>query len=241
MAPWAVSSASGSSSPARWHWRWCCSSAPVCSAKHWYRLTSRSLGFDPTSLAVVSFRLTGLPPSQLKPLQTGDYERLTPGERVARTDQFLKHLTVGWWLHMDGAMDRVAALPSVTAVGGAYSVPFTGGRIAVHDPARRSVRRTETTRVRSLSVTAGYFDVMRIPVVKGRALQASDRLGRGSTSPRPRAEATADRAFLEAARAASLLRQCRRPANIAERLRPRSPTRRGRCRGRQPVARLWGR
>ena len=204
-----------------------------------YRLTSRALGFDPTSLAVVSFRLTDLPPSQLKPLQPGDYERMTPAERVARTDQFLKHLTVGWWLHMDGAMDRVAALPSVTAVGGAYSVPFTGGRIA--STIRRADQPANETTAGPLVV--GHRRLLRRHADSGReGPRASGQrpYRRDSTSPRRRAEAAADRA-LEGARAAALLRQCHRPANLADRLRPRSPARRGRCGGRQPLARLWRR
>ena len=154
-----------------------------------YRLTSRALGFDPTSLAVVSFRLTTLPPGPLKPIAAGEYQRLTPAEKVARTEQAMKHMTFGWWLHMEGAMDRIAALPSVIAVGGAYSVPLTGARLAA------TIRRadqpaSETIAVRSLSITGGYFDVMRIPVVSGRALQDSDRTGeirlRPDVAPMPR-------------------------------------------------------
>ena len=154
-----------------------------------YRLTSRALGFDPTSLAVVSFRLTTLPPGPLKPIAASDYQRLTPTEKVARTEQAMKHMTLGWWLHMEGVMDRVAALPSVIAVGGAYSVPLTGARLAA------TIRRadqpaSEAIAVRSLSITGGYFDVMRIPVVSGRALQDNDRTGeirlRPGVAPMPR-------------------------------------------------------
>ena len=73
---------------------------------------------------------------------------------------------------------RLAALPGVTNVGAVSQLPMAGGNGSyysvegqpVPDPARRPILQYRTA-------TAGYFDAMRIALVKGRGLSPQDRSG----------------------------------------------------------------
>ena len=87
-------------------------------------------------------------------------------------------------------MSRFASIPGVTNVGAASGFPLVGGgqrrRIHHHDADRRAasdgrlcrcssrIRRAAATRTLWWS-TADYFDVMDIPVVRGRAFNAATR------------------------------------------------------------------
>jgi putative ABC transport system permease protein len=75
------------------------------------------------------------------------------------------------------AVERLAALPGVSAVGATTGVPFEG------EPARQAITRegdvirpeSESPRLVHTAVTLGYFRAMSIALVRGRAFTADDR------------------------------------------------------------------
>ena len=114
------------------------------------RLQTVELGFEPAN--VLTLRLT------LPQQQYGDSVKT-----VAFHEQLL---------------ERVRALPGVTAAGGTTVLPLRGGAGAfyrvegepVPEPGREPV-------VQVRSVTPGYFDAMRIPLVRGRDIGQRDGHG----------------------------------------------------------------
>jgi putative ABC transport system permease protein len=76
------------------------------------------------------------------------------------------------------AMDRARAVPGVHSVALANNRPMTGGLLATilaegqeSDPNQRGTLTT------TVSVSPGYFDTMRIPMIEGRAFTDFDRQG----------------------------------------------------------------
>jgi macrolide transport system ATP-binding/permease protein len=104
------------------------------------------LGFDPRGLAVVSAEMS-----------------LTGYDTARATDFFAR------------ALDRVSALPSVTAAGLAertvFSVNFNRSTIFLPDPNAFAGRGVS---IDSTRVSPGYFDAMGIPIVQGRAFNSAD-------------------------------------------------------------------
>lgn len=71
-------------------------------------------------------------------------------------------------------LDRVAHLPGVTAVGGINNLPLQGGGadgqfLIDNDPNQKGYAEYRVA-------SAGYFDAMRIPLLRGRMFDASDRV-----------------------------------------------------------------
>jgi hypothetical protein len=71
-------------------------------------------------------------------------------------------------------LDRVAHLPGVTAVGGINRLPLQGGGAdgqfqIDNDPNQKGYAEYRVA-------SAGYFDAMRIPLLRGRMFDASDRV-----------------------------------------------------------------
>jgi putative ABC transport system permease protein len=71
-------------------------------------------------------------------------------------------------------LDRVAHLPGVTAVGGINNLPLRGfgavGQFLIdNDPNQKGYAQYRVA-------SAGYFDAMRIPLLRGRMFDASDRV-----------------------------------------------------------------
>ena len=71
-------------------------------------------------------------------------------------------------------LDRVAHLPGVTAVGGINHLPLQGGGadgqfLIDNDPNQKGYAEYRVA-------SAGYFDAMRIPLLRGRMFDASDRV-----------------------------------------------------------------
>jgi len=75
------------------------------------------------------------------------------------------------------ALDRLAALPGVGAVTTTRMVPFQGDWSTDVEPVGSAVPNTEDGKVwiGLNAVGPGYFDVMGIPIVRGRALGTEDR------------------------------------------------------------------
>ncbi len=72
-------------------------------------------------------------------------------------------------------LDRIRALPGVTAAGAIDNLPLTGGSnqpLVVEG--RPAVAMSEQPEVSVRTITPGYANALRIPVLEGRALSASD-------------------------------------------------------------------
>lgn len=87
---------------------------------------------------------------------------------------------VDLWAFHRNVLERVTALPGVTAAGMGEEVPVSGGYgcvvqgfedTSVYD---RMTEAGMTTCAGQLRVTPGYFDALAIPVEEGRALDAGD-------------------------------------------------------------------
>jgi predicted permease len=108
-----------------------------------------SPGFDPDGVALISLNLA------------------TAGYDAARGRQFYYHL-----------LERAAALPGVEAVSYAQIVPLSGGgsrrgmQIEGYTPGPG-----ESTETNFNLVGPGYFELMRIPLARGRGLDERDRDG----------------------------------------------------------------
>jgi putative ABC transport system permease protein len=80
-------------------------------------------------------------------------------------------------------LERIRALPSVTAAGVIDDAPMGGG--GSHQPiaveGRPVVSMSEQPEVDVRRISAGYLSALRIPVLRGRDLDASDVAGRPST------------------------------------------------------------
>ncbi len=77
---------------------------------------------------------------------------------------------------MDQLLQRVRALPGVTAAGIGDQVPlgFGGGASSSVEIEGYQPKPNENMSVGRYAVTSGYFDAMRIPVTAGRAIQDGD-------------------------------------------------------------------
>ncbi len=119
------------------------------TTKSFARLQARDLGFDPEHALFVETNV-------------GDRHGTDVGRR-----EFYQQL-----------LDAIAAVPGVTAVGSIRDLPTRGsgevGRARVagvdDDPATRPL-------VQFHQVSGGYFDAMRIPLLRGRTFDARDRMG----------------------------------------------------------------
>ncbi len=140
------------------------------------RLAALPLGFDPSNLTVVSFRMTTLPNQSEGRITAEEYRALTPEQHRVRNRQLADRWTTGWFLHTAGAMDRLAALPGVTGVAGGYSAPFLGVRPAIllRLPERP---KEDGVLTRGHTVTEGYFETMKTPILRGRNFEPRDRIG----------------------------------------------------------------
>jgi putative ABC transport system permease protein len=74
------------------------------------------------------------------------------------------------------ALERVAALPGVEAVGAVSVLPASGQRMnrGVHIEGRPTPRRATDQTIEFQAASQGYFDAMGIPLKRGRAFNASD-------------------------------------------------------------------
>ncbi|MEX2179518.1 MAG: ABC transporter permease [Gemmatimonadaceae bacterium] len=70
--------------------------------------------------------------------------------------------------------DRVAALPGVTAAAYSERVPLTLSNSADRVEIGAGDGTIDTVQIAFAKVTAGFFDVLRIPLLRGRAIAATD-------------------------------------------------------------------
>jgi hypothetical protein len=141
-----------------------------------FRLTSRPLGFDPSNLAVVSFKMTRLPNLSGRAITAAEYAALTQAQHAARKRALAELRSTGWWLHTSGVIDRLAALPGVIGVAGGYTSPFLGIRTTgMVRPMGRPAE--EATSIRQHIVSEEYFEVIGTPILRGRTFAPADRVG----------------------------------------------------------------
>ncbi len=120
------------------------------------KLQATPTGYDAAN--VITFRV-GLPPSQ--------YDSRKPEVRD-QVRQFFEQLT-----------PRLAELPGVIASGATYSLPSTGSNtnafLLEGDAFPRNVSESHSAAGRG--VNAGYFSAFRIPILRGRGFDATDKRG----------------------------------------------------------------
>jgi putative ABC transport system permease protein len=79
--------------------------------------------------------------------------------------------------HIDGLVSALEAVPGVEAVGGILGLPFgvgaRNGRFAIEGNA--AVARDEQPTARLQAATPGYFEALRLPVLRGRTFTPADR------------------------------------------------------------------
>jgi predicted permease len=85
-----------------------------------------------------------------------------------------------WQQALDRGVEKVAAVPGIESAAIATFIPLgLGGYIRQQlDIAGRNRPPGEEDRVLSSGVTPGYFELMRIPIVRGRAISKDDNLAR---------------------------------------------------------------
>lgn len=117
------------------------------------RLQSRSLGFDPRNLAVVSIKATAFPDI-----------RVVPGELPLFSS----------WSHTAALLESLRGTPGVVNAAGVGTAPFGGGWQSFTVRAQ-SGPVGEKLDVHVQVVTDGYFETLSIPLLSGRLLQRGDR------------------------------------------------------------------
>jgi predicted permease len=116
------------------------------------RLETEPLGFEPQHLAVANIIL--------------------PNDPFASADERL--------LYYGQLAERVAALPGVRSVAAGTSAPLSSGApSSVYVGAEDA---TNAPRISTQEVTAGFFGVLEIPLVAGRAFDERDRAGGALTA-----------------------------------------------------------
>jgi hypothetical protein len=146
------------------------------------RMRARPMGFNPDRLAIIGLEpaqvrsTTARPPATLGGASPGGGLPAVRSPFAQRRGEALEaRAALTSWVHTASLLDHLAAVPEVRAVAGVLAAPFGGGwqdapvRI-VGDPA------DDTYVVQVQAVTPAYFEVMGIPVLAGRALDADDRL-----------------------------------------------------------------
>jgi predicted permease len=117
--------------------------------RSYLQLTANELGFEPEDAAQVQLFLWDRNPS--------------PAARMAR---------------LDGVLERLRALPGVTAAGAASALPFHPSRIGtrggLHIEGQPRTEPGQEDRVLTIAATPGYFAALGAPLREGREFSAHD-------------------------------------------------------------------
>jgi putative ABC transport system permease protein len=139
------------------------------------QLASQPVGFDPSGLAIVSIELTHRPefPAVVatNPAATAESQQTA----IAARDEARRRLHTGW-THTAALIDALVEVPGIVAVAGAASAPFAGPSRMAHVRAYGMPDSEEQTVQRQV-VTEDYFRTLRVPILRGRNFEASDRQG----------------------------------------------------------------
>jgi putative ABC transport system permease protein len=94
------------------------------------------------------------------------------GPRYAGDPDAIMSATLDFY---DRVLDRIRALPGVAAAAGTTNLPLTGiDEYGLHVVGRPLANPQSAPSAQRFVVTPGYFDVMRIPLVRGRLLTSAD-------------------------------------------------------------------
>ncbi len=129
---------------------------------------SSPLGFEPHGLAIARVKLTSRPALQTSALRPDT----AYGKSTARAAR--EGLMNSGWAHTTDVVHRLETLPGVISAAAANVAPFSGTASAatLREPGDASASDIQ---VQWRAVTEGYFRTLRIPILSGRALLASDR------------------------------------------------------------------
>ena len=79
--------------------------------------------------------------------------------------------------------DRLSALPGVTSVGVTTIIPSQGNNATYYSLPGDDIVTDQDRKVTNyLGITSGYFDAMDVPIVRGRGIEPSDRVGTGDVA-----------------------------------------------------------
>jgi putative ABC transport system permease protein len=134
-----------------------------------FRITSQPLGFEPKGLVIVSTTFTGDrfgDPSTVRQAQASN-----PGNLGAVMDRLQADVNNSL---TDRVLERVSALPGVSAAAGAGAVPFVAPplRVPIVIEGRPDTERHDVLRQ---SVSERYFDAMRMPITDGNGFGPAAR------------------------------------------------------------------
>ena len=134
------------------------------------------LGLDPKNVLTVEVKLpTGKYTMGATPEQKQAYKNLVPGAEIGQ----LQQLTPAAGLFFDEARRRLELLPGVEAASVTAYIPLYGyysGQFTI-DGEAPPPRGSDAPRAAFHPVSPGYFRILRIPLLKGRAFEERDTFG----------------------------------------------------------------
>jgi putative ABC transport system permease protein len=128
------------------------------------RITASPAGFDSDRLALLSFRLTAIPPPP-------------PGVAVTAAELDLRALTMveGVSQQVTDVLDHLRVVPRVRQVASASAVPYWK---PLSDHTITAAGDAQSFHVKHMAVSLDYFTTMRIRLVEGRTFERVDAMGR---------------------------------------------------------------
>jgi putative ABC transport system permease protein len=114
-------------------------------------------GFDPSRVLTLRVEISG-----------ARYESDDPAQEIARTAAFF-----------DTVLERVRALPGVDGASATTTLPMGGGvdRFGLHIAARPRANPEEAPEADRFAAQPGFVETLRIPLLRGRRLEAGDAQG----------------------------------------------------------------
>ena len=136
------------------------------------RLGSQDLGFRTDGVVVASISRAR---QAAKPLSAEESTMFLEARKEggAGMSRFISQRS---WMRFQPILDHVSTLPNVKAVAAADAVPFAGEMPASIRVTAEGRPPEESQTALSLSVSDSYFNVLGIPLLRGRLLEPGDRL-----------------------------------------------------------------